>query len=161
MIIREAIASDLDPIWEIFEKVVSDGDTYAFAPDTAKEEFLKLWFASGMKIFVAEEDGLVVGWYFIKPNQPGLGAHIANCGYMVHPDARGKGIGGKLCEHSLQVAKKLGYKGMQYNIVVSTNIKAIALWKKFGFNIIGTVPKGFKHSKLGYVDAYIMFRVID
>jgi len=161
MTIREASANDIDAIWEIFENVVKGGDTYAFAPDTTKEEFLNIWFAPVMKTYVAEDDGRIIGSYFIKPNQPGLGAHIANCGYMVHTDVRGKGTGRQMCEHSLIVAKQLGYKGMQYNIVVSTNIKAVELWKKVGFRIIGTIPGGFKHLQLGYVDAYIMFREID
>jgi ribosomal protein S18 acetylase RimI-like enzyme len=79
---------------------------------------------------------------------------------MVHAAARGKGIGGKLCEHSLGIAKEIGYKGMQFNIVVSTNTNAVELWKKFGFRIIGAIPGGFNHIRLGYVDAYIMFREI-
>ena len=161
MVIREAMATDMDAIWEIFENVVNKGDTYAFAPGTSKDAFSTLWFGPAMKTFVAEEDGRIAGSYFIKPNQPGLGAHIANCGYMIHPDSRGKGIGGQLCEHSLQIARELGYKGMQYNMVVSTNTKAVELWKKFGFQIIGTIPGGFNHAKLGYVDAYIMFRTLE
>ena len=161
MTIREAVEADYDAIWEIFEQVVNGGDTYTFALGTSKDSFLNLWFAAAMKTFVAEEDGIIVATYFIKPNQPGLGSHIANCGYMVHPAARGKGIGGMLCQHSLTVAKELGYKGMQYNIVVSTNTNAVLLWKKFGFRIIGIIPGGFRHIRLGYVDAYIMFREID
>ncbi len=161
MIIREALTTDVDAIWEIFHHVVKTGDTYAFDPDTSKEAFKSLWFAPNMKTYVSEQDGVITGSYFIKPNQPGLGAHIANCGYMVHLDARGQGIGGKLCEHSLKIAKALGYRGMQYNIMVSTNTKAVELWKKFGFSIIGTIPGGFKHIQLGFVDAYIMFREID
>ena len=113
-----------------------------------------------MKTYVAEEDGRVIGTYFIRPNQPGLGAHIANCGYMVHQATRGKGIGWQMCEHSLEIAKELGYTGMQFNIVVSTNTKAVELWKKLGFRIIGTIPGGFRHVELGYVDAHIMFREI-
>jgi ribosomal protein S18 acetylase RimI-like enzyme len=161
MIIRAAAAADHNAIWEIFETVVKGGDTYAFAPETSKEEFKNLWLAPIMKTFVAEDNGVILGSYFIKSNQPGLGSHIANCGYMVHPAARDKGIGGKLCEHSLDIAKELGYKGMQYNIVVSTNTQAVELWKKYGFRIIGTIPGGFNHIRLGYVDAYIMFREID
>lgn len=160
IIIREALTSDADAIWEIFHQVVKAGDTYAFDPDTTKEVFRTLWLAPNMKTYVAEQNGVVIGSYFIKPNQPGLGAHIANCGYMVRADARGKGIGGKLCAHSIEIAKQLGYRGMQYNIVVSTNTKAVELWKKFGFRIIGNIPGGFRHLHSGYVDAYIMFREI-
>ena len=160
MLIRQATPADLDAIWEIFERVVATGDTFAFSPVTKKAELPGLWLAPAMDTFVAESDGKIVGSYFIKPNQPGLGAHIANCGYMVHPGCRGKGIGGELCRHSLQIAKVLGYRGMQFNRVVSTNTGAVALWQRLGFRIIGTVPGGFNHQKLGYVDAFIMFREI-
>ena len=161
MIIRAATTNDHDGIWEVFEQVIRAGDTYAFNPDTPKEDLPKLWFAPGMKVYVAEENGKILGTYFIKPNQPGLGAHIANCGYMVHPEARGRGLGKQLFDHSWQVAKESGYKGMQFNFVVSTNQAAVQLWQKLSFKIIGVIPKGFNHRQLGYVDAYIMFREID
>jgi ribosomal protein S18 acetylase RimI-like enzyme len=160
MIIREAAINDLDAIWQIFEKVIKTGDTYVFDPDTPKEDLPKLWLAPAMKTYVAEENGKIAGTYFIKPNQAGLGAHIANCGYMVHPETRGNGIGRQLCEHSLVTASELGYKGIQFNLVVSTNIPAVKLWEKCGFKIIGTIPNGFNHQQLGYVDAYIMFKDI-
>jgi len=160
MIIREATINDTDGIWGIFEAVIKTGDTFAFAPDTPKAEMQKLWFPPGAKTFVAEDDGKIAGSYFIKPNQPGLGSHIANCGYMVDPKERGKGIAGQMCAHSIQVAKELGYKALQYNLVVSTNVKAVKLWERSGFKIIGTIPGGFHHNTLGYVDAYIMFREV-
>ena len=161
MTIRESTLNDHDGIWEIFEHVIKPGDTYAFDPDSKREDLPKLWFAPGMKVYVAEENGKILGSYFIKPNQAGLGAHIANCGYMVRPEARGRGLGKQLFDHSWLVAKELDYKGMQFNFVVSTNRVAVKLWKKLGFKIIGTIPKGFNHQQLGYVDAYIMFREID
>lgn len=158
MTIREATTTDHDGIWEIFEQVIKTGDTYAFDPDTSKEDLPKLWFAPGMKVFVAEDNGKILGTYFIKPNQPALGSHIANCGYMVHPETRGRGLGKQMFNHSWAVAKEYGYKGMQFNLVVSTNKIAVQLWEKLGFKIIGTIPKGFNHRQLGHVDAYIMFR---
>ena len=161
MTIREATNNDHDGIWEIFEQVVKAGDTYAFDSDSQKEDLPRIWFAPTMKVYVAEEDGKILGSYFIKPNQPGLGAHIANCGYMVHPESRGRGLGKQLFDHSWLVAKESGYKGMQFNLVVSTNQVAVQLWEKSGFRIIGTIPNGFHHLQLGYVDAYIMFREID
>lgn len=160
MIIRKATTKDLEGIWKIFEIVVKAGDTFAFSPDTTFADLQKLWFAPGMNTFVVEESGKITGSYFIKPNQPGLGSHIANCGYMVDPKERGKGIAGQMCTHSVQVAKELGYKGIQYNLVVSTNIKAVKLWERSGFKIIGTIPGGFNHLEFGYVDAYIMFLAI-
>lgn len=161
MTIREATLNDTNGIWEIFEQVVKPGDTYAFDPDSSRDDMLKLWFAPTMSVYVAEENNKILGTYFIKPNQVGLGAHIANCGYMVHAETRGRGLGKQLCEHSLVTARERGYKGMQFNFVVSTNTTAVKLWQNLGFSIIGTIPGGFKHRQLGYVDAYIMFQEIN
>jgi L-amino acid N-acyltransferase YncA len=157
MKIREATLEDSNAIWDIFSAVIKTGDTYVFDPETKKEDLPKYWFASNMKTYVAEKDNRIIGTYFIKPNQIDLGSHIANCGYMVDKDARGLGAGKQMYAHSVELAKSLGYKAMQFNFVVSTNESAVQLWQKSGFRIIGTIPKGFKHSKLGYVDAYIMF----
>ncbi|NER15229.1 GNAT family N-acetyltransferase [Leptobacterium flavescens] len=156
--IRKADFKDYDQIWEIFREVIRSGDTYVFDPDTPEEELEKHWFAPYMETFVAEKEGEILGTYVIKPNQIGLGSHIANCSYMVHPDAHGQGIGKTLCEHSIDFATGAGYKAMQFNIVVSTNKAALKLWEKFGFRIIGTIPEGFKHRELGYVDAHILYR---
>lgn len=158
MTIRKANPSDYDSIWEIFSEVIQTGDTYVFDPNTPKSELQKHWFADYMNTFVAEENGQILGTYILKPNQLGLGNHIANCSYMVSSKAQGKGIGSTLCEHSIQFAKESGYFGIQFNIVVSTNTRAVELWKKFGFQIIGTTPKGFRHASLGMVDTYIMFK---
>ncbi len=160
MKIREATQRDYDSVWDIFSSVIRTGDTYVFDPNTRKDALSKHWFASYMKTYVAEEQGDVVGTYIIKPNQIDLGSHIANCSYMVHPKAQGKGVGNALCEHSLETARKLGYRAIQFNIVVSTNQVAVRLWEKHGFRIIGTIPNGFNHTTLGYVDAYIMYREI-
>lgn len=159
MIIREAdIIADYDRVWDIFSKVIKSGDTYVFDPQTPKSDLQKLWFADDMTTFVAEENEEISGTYIIKENQIGLGNHIANCGYMVNPETQGRGIGKKLCEHSIQYAKDKGFKGIQFNVVVSTNKIAVELWEKLGFRIIGTTPKGFRHKNSGYVDTYIMFR---
>lgn len=103
-------------------------------------------------------DGQILGTYIIKPNPIDLGNHIANCNYMVNPNAQGKGIGKKHCERPLQTAKENGFEGIQFNIVVSTNKIAVALWKNYGFTIIGTTPKGFRHAELGMVDTYMMYK---
>lgn len=161
MIIRKASEFDYDPIWSIFAEVIQSGDSYVFDPNTPKTELAKYWFTDYMTTFVAEEDGMVLGTYIIKPNQIGLGNHIANCSYMVSSKARGKGVGKLLCEHSIAYAKEQGYQGIQFNIVISTNTAAVALWKKYGFQIIGTTPKGFRHASLGYVDTYIMFKSLE
>ena len=158
MHIRKAIDQDRHEVWEIFTAVIQTGDTYVFAPDTPKEDLDKIWFAPYMETYILEDEGEILGTYVIKPNQIDLGSHIANGSYMVHPKAQGRGIGNLLCEHSLVEAKRFGFKAMQFNIVVSTNKVAVKLWQKHGFEIIGTIPDGFNHLELGYVDDYIMFR---
>lgn len=158
MKIRKATQDDNDQVWEIFKAVISTGDTYVFDPNTAKVDLQKHWFADYMDTFVVEEQGKILGTYIIKPNQIDLGNHIANCSYMVSPNAQGKGVGKLLCEHSLAFGKEQGYRAIQFNIVVSTNIAAIKLWQKYGFQIIGTTPEAFRHQSLGFVDAYIMYR---
>ncbi|PKB00389.1 L-amino acid N-acyltransferase YncA [Flavobacteriaceae bacterium MAR_2009_75] len=158
MNIRKAIETDIDKVWEIFSKVIETGDTYVFSPNTPKTDLKKHWFADYMETYVMEENGQILGTYIIKPNQIDLGNHIANCSYMVNPNSHGRGIGKKLCEHSIKIARENRYEGIQFNIVVSTNTGAVELWKKYGFEIIGTTPRGFKHSKLGLVDTYIMYK---
>jgi GNAT superfamily N-acetyltransferase len=158
MLIRRAAESDYEQIWKIFSEVIKAGDTYVFDPATSKSEMQELWFADNMATFVAEVNGELVGTYMIKPNQIGLGNHIANCGYMVSSSARGQGIGKQMCEHSIDFARRNGYIGIQFNIVVSTNTRAVELWKKNGFQIIGTTPKGFRHAALGFVDTFIMYK---
>tara|TARA_R110000868_G_scaffold96582_2_gene265754 strand:+ start:2162 stop:2659 length:498 start_codon:yes stop_codon:yes gene_type:complete len=157
--IRKATDSDFDSVWEIFKEVIKTGDTYVFDPNTPKADLDKNWFAPYMDTFVLiDENQAVLGTYIIKPNQIDLGNHIANCSYMVNPKSHGNGIGKLLCQHSIDFAKEKGYLAIQFNIVVSTNIRAVALWKNFGFNIIGTTPKGFRHKTLGLVDTYIMYK---
>jgi L-amino acid N-acyltransferase YncA len=156
--IRSATASDRPAIWNIFRSVVQQGDTYAFSPDLDQESGLKAWFSAGAEVFVAEAEGRVIGTFFIKPNHPGLGSHVANAGFMVDPETRGGGIGRAIGEYALVWAKKQGYQAMQFNFVVSTNTGAVALWRKLGFTIIGTVPKGFRQAELGFVDVFIMYR---
>lgn len=147
-----------DAIWEIFHSVVNAGDTYTYDPRTTKEEALKIWCNDQVSTFVALSDGKVVGTYIMKPNFPGLGSHIANCSYMVSEQARGLGVGRFMAEHSLSLAKNNGYIGMQFNIVVSTNLSAVKLWQTLGFEIIGTTPDAFRHKELGLVDTYAMYR---
>lgn len=160
MQIRKATIRDYDAVWEIFRAVIQTGDTYVFDPATPKSKLEKYWFAPNMMTFVAEENNMILGTYVIRPNQLDLGNHIANCGYMVSPKSQGKGIGRKLCEHSIHFAQANGYLGMQFNIVVSTNTRAVKLWERFGFEIIGTTPKAFRHATLGLVDTYIMFKAL-
>jgi L-amino acid N-acyltransferase YncA len=156
--IRKARRQDRAAIWEIFHEVVYEGDTYPFLPDTDQEEALRLWTEVPRATYVAEFDGSIEGTYYIKTNQPGLGSHVCNAGYMVRAEARGMGVGTAMCAHSLDAARRLGYKAMQYNLVAATNVGAVRLWQKMGFEIVGTLPKAFNHAKLGLVDAHVMYR---
>lgn len=159
--IRPAGADDHEAIWRIFHAVVAPGDTYAFDPDIARADALAAWLAPGIETFVAETDAGVAGTYTLKPNQAGPGDHVANCAYMVDPAAQGRGIGRAMAEHSLDAARARGYRAMQYNLVVSTNAPAIALWRKLGFEVVGTLPGAFRHPEQGEVDAYVMYRRLD
>ncbi len=158
--IRKASQNDYNQVWEIFQAVIKSEDSYVFRANTPKSDLQKHWFADYMETYVFEEGDKILGTYIIKANQIDLGNHIANASYMVHPEAQGKGVGRKLGEHSLEIAKSTGYLGMQFNIVISTNIAAIKLWETLGFNIIGTSPNAFKHSTMGLVDTHVMFREI-
>lgn len=160
MKIRKATSNDYDAVWNIFKNVIQTGDTYVFDPNTPKSALQKHWFADYMQTFVVEENDEILGTYILKPNQIDLGNHVANCSYMVNPEAQGKGVGKLMCTHSIQQAKDSGFLAIQFNIVVSTNTVAVKLWEKFGFEIIGTTPNGFRHSKLGLVDTYIMYKAL-
>jgi ribosomal protein S18 acetylase RimI-like enzyme len=139
---------------------VEQGNTYTYDPETTKEQAHSIWMSSDLTTYVACVENQIVGTYILRPNQTGLGSHVANAGYMVRIDAQGKGVGKAMCMHSLEEARSLGYLAMQFNMVVSTNESAIALWKKLGFSIVGTLPKAYRHQKLGFVDAYVMHRFL-
>ena len=155
---RRAVESDRDAIWEIFRVVVASGDTYAFDPDISREEALAYWVHPANHCYVAEREGSIVGTYILKANQTGLGSHVSNAAFMVAPSARGLGVGRAMGEHCLDEARRQGFRAMQFNFVVSTNVSAIHLWQQLGFEIVGTLPGAFRHSQKGYVDAYVMFR---
>ena len=156
--IREATAADGDAIWKIFHAVVASGDTYTFDPETSREEALTYWLDPSHRCYVAEREREIVGTCILKANQRGLGAHVANAGFMVAPHARGEHVGRRLGEHALSEARRLGFRAMQFNFVVSTNAPAIRLWQQLGFKVVGTLPNAFRHREKGYVDAYVMFR---
>jgi L-amino acid N-acyltransferase YncA len=149
-----------DQIWQIFHEVVVAGDTYVFDPKTTREQALSYWLSPEAYTFVALDGSQVCGTYILKQNQPDLGSHVANASYMVASSARGRGIGSLMCAHSLDQARRLGFSAMQFNMVVSTNETAISLWKKHGFRIVGTLPRVFRHARLGEVDAVVMHRFL-
>ena len=156
--IRPARPEDWPGLWEIFRLVVGKGDTYPYAMNTDEEEARRLWLDVPMATYAATDGDRGLGTYILKPNQPALGAHVCNAGYMVHPDARGRGLGRALCAHSLDEARKLGFTAMQYNLVVVTNAGAIRLWTEMGFETVGVLAKSFRHGEKGLVDALIMYR---
>ena len=159
IVIRPISDADWPAVWEFMEPVIRAGDTYPYAMDMTVEGARQMWIDITEATYVAEdEDGNLLGSYYIKPNQPTLGAHVANCGYMVAVKARGMGVATQMCQHSQDEAVRLGYRAMQYNLVVKTNEPSVHLWQKMGFEITGTLPGAFRHAELGYVDAYIMYK---
>jgi ribosomal protein S18 acetylase RimI-like enzyme len=158
--IRELRADEFDLVWPIFRAVVSAGDTYSYPPDITFEQARALWLTPPSRVFVALDGEEPIGCYMKRPNQPGLGDHVANAGYMVARHARGRGVAGTMCEDSLARARREGFKAMQFNFVVSTNEIAVALWRKHGFEIVGLIPKAFRHATLGLVDTFVMHRML-
>jgi ribosomal protein S18 acetylase RimI-like enzyme len=158
MQISEITRSDFESFWPVFKEIVLAQETYAFDPAIEFESAHNLWCLSPQKSYVIKDNGLILGSYYIKANASGPSSHIANCGYMVNPESRGKGIARKLCLHSQQEAIELGYSAMQFNSVVSSNKIAIQLWEKLGYKIIGTIPNAYNHKKLGLIDSFIMHK---
>jgi len=159
MKIRPATDADCDAIWNIFHEVVAAADTYALDSDISREDALGYWFAPGTHTYVAEQPAIgVAGSYVLKPNQSGGGSHVANAGFMVSASARGQGIGRAMAEHCLHEGRRLGFRAMQFNYVISTNTAAIRLWQDLGFEIVGTLASAFRHPDKGYVDVYVMYR---
>jgi ribosomal protein S18 acetylase RimI-like enzyme len=168
MIIRPAEAGDSDAIWTILEPVLRDGETYALPRDWSRAEALAFWKGGDHAAFVAEMPAhpapasapRVVGTYYLQPNQKGGGAHVANCGYATLAAARRQGIARAMCLHSIEAARQRGYLAMQFNFVVASNEGAVALWKRLGFEVVGRLPRAFRHPALGMVDALVMYRAL-
>jgi len=156
--IRKANDADKPAVWQIIKAVIAGGDTYVFDPATPEEEMIAWWFSPEKFVYVAEDKGVVLGSYLLKANQPGLGDHVGNGAYMVSPDAKGRGIGKLMAEHSIEEARRLGFQSIQFNFVVKSNTVAVNLWKSVGFEIIGEIPDAIRHSKHGLTNAYIMYR---
>lgn len=157
--IRRAVQDDLDPMWAIFQPLLAGGDAFPFGERFEKSTFQLHWFSSH-PAYVACAGGKILGMYKMGANYPDHGAHVASATYAVAAQAQGKGIGRTLVEHSLAQARREGFLAMQFNYVVSTNAPAMALYRKFGFNIAGTLPQAFRHHELGLVDAYVLHRFL-
>ena len=159
--IRRIKKQDWPRIWQMILPVFRAGDTYAISPEINEQEAHALWVEKPAATFVVEDkSGILLGTYYLKPNQAGPGNHICNCGYIVATAARGKGVASAMCEHSQQEAVVQGFRAMQYNLVVSSNSGAVRLWQKHGFEIVGTLPKAFRHPQLGFVDAFVMYKML-
>ena len=162
--IRPYQNADWPRVWPLLQATFALGDTYAYSPDSTPQDIHRAWVEVPAATYVACDggpDGPLLGTYFIKPNQPGLGAHVCNCGYVVAPEARGRGVASALCVHSQSEAVARGFLAMQFNRVVSTNEGAVRLWRKLGFAVVATLPLAFRHQRLGLVDALVMFKTLD
>ncbi len=158
VIIRPAAEPDRDAIWSILEPTIRAGETYTLPRDLTRDQALLYWFSSGHEVFVADDHGHIVATYFLRANQQGGGAHVANCGYVTAPQASGRGLARSMCAHSLERARQRGFRAMQFNFVVSSNQRAIRIWQDFGFETVGRLPHAFLHPTLGYIDALVMSR---
>jgi ribosomal protein S18 acetylase RimI-like enzyme len=158
--VRAVVDADVDAIWAILEPVIRAGDTYALARDMSRADALAFWLSTRHEVFVAEENGAVIGTYFLRANHEGGGSHVANCGYITAAAASGRGVARAMCSHSLHRARERGFRAMQFNFVVSSNERAVRLWNSLGFEIVGRLPKAFLHPVRGYVDAYVMYRFL-
>jgi ribosomal protein S18 acetylase RimI-like enzyme len=158
--IRPAAANDDDAIWTVLEPTFRAGETYPIPRDIPRAEALAYWRTPGHAVFVAEENGRVVGTYYLRANNRGGGAHVANCGYMTAAGETGRGVARAMCAHSLDAARARGFTAMQFNFVIASNERAVRLWQSCGFKIVGTLPGAFLHPARGPVDAYVMFRAL-
>jgi L-amino acid N-acyltransferase YncA len=153
--------NDWPGVWRLLEPAFRAGETFPHDPAISESEARALWVEQSQAVMVAiDATGVVVGTYYLRPNSLCLGAHVANAGYVVAEHFRRKGIGNRLCQHSLQTARQLGFRAMQFNLVVSTNTAGIRCWKRNGFRIVGTLPGAFRHIQRGYVDAFVMVQVL-
>jgi ribosomal protein S18 acetylase RimI-like enzyme len=158
LIIRRANLSDYEAIWEILQPIIRKGGTYVFSTERTKSEMMEYWMNKDKFTYVADYEGLILGTFYLKANQPDFGDHICNAGFMVSPEAQGKGMGRKLGEFALVEARRLGFRAMQFNFVIKTNQSAVKLWKSLGFHVIGEIPCAYRHPKLGEVPALIMYQ---
>ena len=159
LIIRPA-AGDDNALWQLIEPVIRAGETYALPRDMSRAAAFAYWQAPSHRVFVAERGGTTIGTYFLRANQQGGGVHVANCGYITAAEASGQGVARAMCLHSLDLARQLGFRAMQFNFVVASNERAVQLWQSLGFDIVGCLPGAFKHPRLGVVDALVMYRAL-
>jgi RimJ/RimL family protein N-acetyltransferase len=156
--IKEVSPTQFEEIWPIFQEVALSGETYPYLPNITKEEAKAQWFATNAHVFIAYDEGKPIATRYIVPNKTGLGSHVCNMGVMIDKSYRGKGLGYTMLEFGIDKAKELGYRAIQLNLVVSTNAASIKLCKKYGFEIIGTLPEAFFYKQQKYIDAFVMYK---
>lgn len=156
--LRPMTEADFDAFWPTLQAVAAAQETYAYDPAMSREQARQLWLDLPLHTLVAEEDGVLLGSYYLKANAAGPGSHVCNCGYMVTEAARGRGVARLMCEHSQQLARTSGFLAMQFNSVVASNEVAVALWTKLGFDTVGRLPKAYRHARLGLVDCLVMYK---
>lgn len=159
--IRPAAPADDDAIWAILEPIFRAGETYPIPRDISRADALAYWRSPGHAVFVAEAEGRVLGTYYLRANNRGGGAHVANCGYVVAPEASGRGVARAMCQDSLERARQRGFRAMQFNFVIASNERAVHLWQSCGFSIVGRLPEAFAHPRFGLTDALVMVRNIE
>jgi len=162
MRIRPALPGDEDAVAAILEPICATGEVFCAPPDGGRAGALGYWGwgVPGTRVFLAEVGGEALGTYYLRPNQQGNGAHVANAGYATTPAAQGRGVARAMLAHSLETAKPAGFRAMQFNFVVSTNTRAVATWEAAGFAVVGRLPGAFRHPRQGFVDALVMFRAL-
>lgn len=160
IIIRQASHEDREAIWKIIRQVIDKGDSYVFSPASSRSKMLAYWFHHTHSVFVAVVEEKVAGTFFIREQIPDLGSHVANASFKVDPDQSAKGIGKKMGAWALKEATRLGFRAMQFNMVVATNEPAVNLWKSLGFKILAEIPEAFRHKEKGLVNTYIMYRTL-
>jgi ribosomal protein S18 acetylase RimI-like enzyme len=158
MLIRAAQPADAPALWRILEPMIRAGDSYPLPRDMSEADALAYWFQPNHAVFVAEAEGALLGTYYLRANQTGAGTHVANCGYVTARAATGRGVAQAMCRHSLDEARRRGFRAMQFNFVLASNERAVHLWTKMGFATVGRIPRAFDHPSLGFVDALVMWR---
>lgn len=160
MLIRPAEPRDRPAIATMIMPTIAAGETYALDPTMSEDDALAYWLGADRETFVAEDDGVVLGTYYLRPNQAGGGRHVCNCGYMTGSAATGRGVARRMCEYSIEQARARGFRAMQFNFVVSSNARAVGLWQSLGFAIVGLLPEAFRLPSNEYVDAFVMHRAL-
>lgn len=157
--IRPYTPEDGRAVTAMLMPVFRAGETYAIDRDIAEADALAYWTGGGRAVFVAEDAGdMPLGTFYVVRNQAGGGAHVCNAGFVTAPDAQGRGVARAMLERALAEARALGFAAMQFNFVIETNARAVALWQRAGFEIVGRLPGAFRHPDAGAVDALVMFR---